>query len=151
VLDLGLADLVGAEMPSSRLRVCWAFWGQSISLGLSLAALIGVIPISTGLTTWMLAVVGTMMWWWSTIRDHQKDDLKVLAENMQLLRKALHLAEGLQGRVNAVGAGEQQAVASANVQLDDLITQLKRLLKEMQEREIRHKGRFFSGGLTVSL
>ncbi len=91
------------------------------------------------------------MWWWSTIRDHQKDDLKVLAENMQLLRKALHLAEGLQGRVNAVGAGEQQAVASANVQLDDLITQLKRLLKEMQEREIRHKGRFFSGGLTVSL
>lgn len=79
-----MADLTGAEMISSRVRVSVAFYSQVLAFLLALAVLI-YLRSWPGVVSYAMAVAATVVWWLGVVRDHQKDDIKYLQGHISVV------------------------------------------------------------------
>jgi len=59
----------------------------------------------SGVGSWVMTVGTAPGWWYSVIRDHQKDDLPYLQRQIELISKHLQTLGAM--RVPGAGAGEE--------------------------------------------
>lgn len=132
-----LANIAGAMMISSRLRVCVAFWYQAVVLTVALLIQLLHQGNRPGLVSSMLALGGVLLWWMGVIRDHQKDDVAFLQKHIQLVKNIISKQQAAERVVTAWTISDEDE-AWAHLQIEPYIT----LLKDMSQREKCLCGRF---------
>ena len=139
----GLPDLLGAEMASSRWRVCVAFYSQLI-----LFLVAGFVSKAFHTWTYAAALATALVWWLGVVRDHQKDDLKhlqtligVVGGELQALQACLEAVDDA-ARQQQLEQQQQRDADALCARCRTLCGKLELLLGGMQQREGRMCSRF---------
>lgn len=161
VYCFGLPDMLGAEMASSRMRVCVAFYSQLAVFVAAPTIFRTLLHNWPGVVACGMALATALVWWLGVFRDHQKDDLKYLQGHISVVAEQLvkvqpdleqftsglqlleeRTRDGLQQRGSAqqIADAELEVYAVANrvrEKADGICSQLQGMLDEMKEREAR--------------
>lgn len=135
-----LADYLGAQMVTSRWRVCLAFWFQALVFPTALFVLTRSLGNMPAVVSWVVAVGGVLVWWLGVFRDHQKDDVVYLQKHIPQVGSIVCTLEAVRKDLGEVWglSDPSETIQHASRCLSDF----RALLCELKEREEIVRKRF---------
>jgi hypothetical protein len=141
--DLGLADWLGAEMPTSRWRVCWAMYTHLLTFVAALVVLVLDLERWGRFMQLLLVVVAATNWWWGVARDHEKDYQKQLDSSIQAVTAIVEEFDEFKSEVATCLDGE---FSNRLEQFLSKLEKAKLVLCRMEVRQRHYQQRWFLHG-----